>query len=155
MPLNISVFPSQNIASSFGSTNSTNDWNSLIVALVLLAQIVFATILFALFFKFKQTKLVFGIIAVIVSATLGYFGFKLSTSLLTVANRPLDWITFAFLLWNFVIVGLAVIFWKGPTIVKQGYLVLMSSMMAFNLSALPSLVSWIVLAFLVVWGLFD
>ncbi|EGF81458.1 hypothetical protein BATDEDRAFT_10859 [Batrachochytrium dendrobatidis JAM81] len=77
----------------------------------------------------------------------------LGTTLLFVAALPLDYISFAFFLWNLVAVGLAVIFWKGPLFIQQGYLILMSSMMAFSLSQLPDLVTWILLGLLAIWDL--
>ncbi|KAJ1564119.1 hypothetical protein HK405_015775 [Cladochytrium tenue] len=49
--------------------------------------------------------------------------------LLLVANLALDYVTFFVFLWNFVAVGLVVIFWKGPLWLQQVYLVVMSSMM--------------------------
>ena len=83
---------------------------------------------------------------------LGYFGYQLGLMLLIISNTPLDWISFIFFLWNLVAVGMTVIFWKGPRLLQQGYLILMSSMMAFSLSSLPSLVTWILLGLLAIWG---
>ncbi|KAI8850942.1 Presenilin-domain-containing protein [Chytridium lagenaria] len=49
--------------------------------------------------------------------------------------------------------GLVVIFWKGPLVLQQVYLVVMSSKMAFALSALPAVTTWVLLALLAVWDL--
>ena len=91
-------------------------------------------------------------ITLVVTGTLGWFGYQLALSLLFVANLPLDWISLAFMLWNFTLLGLLAIFWQAPRILKQGYTVVMCSLMAFNLSFLPSLVSWILLGLLAIWG---
>ena len=40
----------------------------------------------------------------------------------------MDYVTLAFSLWNFALVGLAVIFWHGPLWIQQGYLILISAL---------------------------
>ncbi|KAI8908309.1 Presenilin-domain-containing protein [Gorgonomyces haynaldii] len=145
--------PRVSFGQTFGSTGSSNDLTSLWVALIILGQIVVATILFACAFKYGKAHYVYYLIGVVVTGALGYFGEQLGARLLELANVPLDWISFAFFLWNFTIVGLVVIFWQGPVVLRQIYLVVMSSMMAFNLSQLPSLVAWIMLVLLAVWDL--
>ncbi|KAI9209590.1 Presenilin-domain-containing protein, partial [Polychytrium aggregatum] len=79
----------------------------------------------------------------------------LGSSLLIVYNVPFDWITFGFCLWNLVVAGLAMIFWKGPLYLQQIYLVLMSSMMAYSLTTpqTPALTTWILLVLLAIWDL--
>lgn len=64
-----------------------------------------------------------------VTGLLGFFGYRLSYMLLEVFNAAIDWGSLGFMLWNFVIVGVSVLFWKGPVKMKQGYAVIMSSMM--------------------------
>ena len=43
-------------------------------------------------------------------------------------NIVMDYVTLAFSLWNFALVGLAVIFWHGPLWIQQGYLILISAL---------------------------
>ncbi|KAI9259474.1 Presenilin-domain-containing protein [Phascolomyces articulosus] len=58
-----------------------------------------------------------------------------------------------FALWNFAVVGLVSIFWKGPLWLQQGYLTVMSSLMAFSLTGLEEWTTWILLGLLAVWDL--
>ncbi|KAJ3397918.1 Presenilin-1 [Lobulomyces angularis] len=126
---------------------------SLKTALIVLAQIIGATFLILFLFKYGFIRILKGLIGLIALALLGYFGFTLWIVLLVTYNLPIDYITFFFLLWNFTCVGLIQIFWKGPQILNQGYLVLMSSLMAFSLSTYDPLTSWILLSLLAVWDL--
>eukprot|EP00833_Pecoramyces_ruminatium_P008327 jgi/Orpsp1_1/1182359/evm.model.c7180000080981.2 len=56
-------------------------------------------------------------------------------------------------MFNLSIVGVIVIFWKGPARIQQGYLILMSSLMAFSLTNLADWTTWILLALLACWDL--
>ncbi|KAJ8329802.1 hypothetical protein O5D80_002000 [Batrachochytrium dendrobatidis] len=150
----ITVPSSVSVGQVFGSSgNGTQDTSSLMTALIILSQIIVATIIIMCLFRYGQIKIIYGIFVFVVMLLLGYFGYMLGTTLLFVAALPLDYISFAFFLWNLVAVGLAVIFWKGPLFIQQGYLILMSSMMAFSLSQLPDLVTWILLGLLAIWDL--
>jgi presenilin 1 len=141
-----------NIGNTFGSVGGESDNTALITAGLIAAQIVVATFVIMFLIKYKKMHLVVYFFGFVVFAILGYFGYVLVDSLLLVYNITLDWISLAFFLWNFVNMGLACMFWKGPMLLQQIYLVLMSSMMAFNLSRLDALVTWILLSFLAVWG---
>ncbi|KAI8920950.1 Presenilin-domain-containing protein, partial [Powellomyces hirtus] len=77
----------------------------------------------------------------------------LASELLSIHNLALDKITFWFFIWNLVAVGVLMIFYKGPLFLQQAYLVLMSSMMAYTLTKLPALTTWILLALLAIWDL--
>lgn len=117
------------VGDAFGSGGSGSDASSLQTALIIMAQIIGATIIIALLFKFGQVKLLYGFFFLFVTALLGLFGYILGLTLLEISNAPLDWMSFMFFLWNMVAVGTIVIFWRGPHILQQVYLILMSSMM--------------------------
>ncbi|CAJ0914663.1 13881_t:CDS:10, partial [Entrophospora sp. SA101] len=74
-----------------------------------------------------------------------------SGSIITVFFIPLDYITLSFLLWNFAVVGLISVFWKGPLLLQQIYLTIMSSLMAFSLTSLSEWATWILLGLLAIW----
>jgi presenilin 1 len=74
------------------------------------------------------------------------------SNLVQVFFIPLDYITMVFALWNFAMVGLVSIFWKGPLWLQQCYLTIMSSLMAFSLTGLEQWTTWILLGLLAIWG---
>ncbi|KAI8096274.1 Presenilin-domain-containing protein [Halteromyces radiatus] len=81
-----------------------------------------------------------------------YFFFFFS-NLIQIFYIPLDYITLSMALWNFVVVGLVSIFWKGPLWLQQAYLTVLSSLMAFSLTGLEQWTTWILLGLLAVWDL--
>ncbi|KAJ3073337.1 Presenilin-1 [Podochytrium sp. JEL0797] len=121
-------------------------------ALIIISQIIVATVIIYLLFRYNCMKILYGFFGLIVLGLLGMFGYVLGTSLLSIYNVPFDYISFVFFLWNVAGVGLVSIFWKGPLILQQWYMVLMSTLMALSLSQLPAITSWILLSLLAVWA---
>ncbi|RUS25801.1 hypothetical protein BC938DRAFT_471630 [Jimgerdemannia flammicorona] len=73
-------------------------------------------------------------------------------NLIEVFVIPLDYPTMIFGLWNFAVVGLVSVFWKGPLWLQQSYLTVMSSLMAFSLTGLEQWTTWMLLGLLAIWG---
>jgi len=78
----------------------------------------------------------------------GYFFYLL----LDAFNVPFDIMTFVFILWNFAVVGILAIFWHGPTKVNQGYLIIISGLLAIFFTKLPE---WTTFAILAIVAIYD
>jgi presenilin 1 len=65
----------------------------------------------------------------------------------------MDYASSSFLMWNFAVVGVRVVFWPAPAIIKQSYLVIISVLLAWSLTKLPEWTTWSVLAAVSVWDL--
>lgn len=52
----------------------------------------------------------------------------LYSEIMSVQKLVIDWFTFVFIIWNFGVMGLMVIHWKGPLRLQQAYLILISAL---------------------------
>ncbi|RIA82302.1 Presenilin-domain-containing protein [Glomus cerebriforme] len=143
----------QIIDSSENAPESTQIFNNFLKAAFIIGNIIVVTILIVILFKYGFIKILIGFFMVVVLSLLGFMGYLLLMTILQVFQIPMDYATLSFALWNFAAVGLISVFWKGPLLLQQTYLTIMSSLMAFSLTNLPSLTTWILLALLAIWDL--
>jgi len=127
---------------------------SLINALIFVGMIIVVTIIFVVLYKYRCLKLIFAWLLLSTGVMLGFFGGYLLYNLLDAGNIPMDWITFAIILWNFAIVGNIAIFWHASVKVNQAYLIAISVILAVVFTRLPEWTTWTILGAIAIYDLF-
>jgi len=117
-------------------------------------MIVVVTILFVILYKYRCLKLIFAWLIGSTGMLLGLFGALFFYFLLDSYNIPFDWISFSFLIWNFMVGGLIAIFWYAPTKITQGYLIIISTFMAVFFTKFPEWTTWAILAAVAIYDVF-
>ncbi|CEG67860.1 hypothetical protein RMATCC62417_04220 [Rhizopus microsporus] len=147
--VNISTSSTTSSSAAAGTSITSSFTN----AAIIIGQIILVTIIIVFLFKKGWIKILIGFFMVVVLLLLGFMTYLLILNLVQVLLIPLDYVTMVFALWNFTVVGLVSIFWKGPLWLQQIYLTVMSSLMAFSLTGLEQWTTWILLGLLAIWDL--
>mmetsp|Transcript_16834 Transcript_16834/g.27033 ORF Transcript_16834/g.27033 Transcript_16834/m.27033 type:complete len:119 (-) Transcript_16834:33-389(-) len=85
----------------------------------------------------------------------GLLGSLVGSEVLQALAIPLDLVTFAFVVYNFSIVGVLVtFFWPAPLLLKQMYLIFIGTVVAFYFTRIPEWTTWVLLVAMAVYDLF-
>lgn len=133
---------------------STRVWQSFANAFIMLIMIVIMTTFLILLYKFRCYKVINVWLILSSLVLLFMFAVMYVAELLKIYNVPLDVYTLMIGIWNFGVAGMISIHWKGPLLLQQGYLILISALLALVfIRSLPDWTTWTVLGIVSIWDL--
>ena len=139
------------------NSNSKNTLSSIGNAMIIVSVVCFMTFVVALLYKYRCMKIFYGYMILVTTILLGFLSSNMWIIIIEKYNwYRIDKFSFAFVIWNFTIVGILAIFWPIgiPKFVQQGYLIASSVILAWQLSFFSNWTAWTLLVVLALYDLF-